>query len=312
MRRFVSGLDMDASAITRHFRKRKSAPAHQVSEPPPTKRTAASNKPFDCPSSLESRPLAPSPSLVPIATPQLAFTHELLAQAVAHLSKDARLAPVIAAHGGSNRLPLKMLPQRGNSFRSLARAIVFQQLADSAARVIYGRFLTAVCGIANPANGNDDDESLTPEAVLATPLPDLRACGLSERKASYVLGLARHFQQRQLTDAQLAAMEPAQLADELTAVKGIGLWTVDMFSMFHLGRPDVLPVGDLGVRRGVQSLFGLSAPPSPEKMEELTQGWRPFRSVRTRLLQARGATLVVLWSVMTLGWHAGKGFNSPH
>ncbi|KAF6257304.1 DNA glycosylase [Scenedesmus sp. NREL 46B-D3] len=191
-----------------------------------------------------------------------------LTSATEHLAfADPRLQSLITQHGPPERL----LAKSSSCFVSLAKSILYQQLAGSAAAAIYSRFL-AVCGV-------PDESHLTPAAVLAAPPPLLRGCGLSERKASYLQELAAHFNDGRLTDELLTGASDAELMSALTAVRGIGPWTVDMFSMFHLGRPDVLPVGDLAVRKGLAHLNGLSHQPSASEMEQLTQLWRPFRSL---------------------------------
>lgn len=194
------------------------------------------------------------------------FTQQTLEAARDFLLKaDPKLAPMIAEHGAPDRL----LKKTGPNFPTLAKAIVFQQLATTAAAKIYGRVLTT-CGCT---------ELLTPEAVLAAPMADLRAAGLSERKASYLQDLAQHFSDGRLSDAKIAAMDEATLERALCAVKGIGIWTCHMHAMFHLGSPDVLPVGDLGVRKGMQALYGLKELPSADAMHRIAEKWRPFASL---------------------------------
>ncbi|WIA09969.1 hypothetical protein OEZ85_010181 [Tetradesmus obliquus] len=195
-------------------------------------------------------------------------TVEIIRTATEQLAvADPRLAPLIAQHGPPERL----LSKSSSCFVSLAKSILYQQLAGSAAAAIYSRFL-AVCGV-------PDETALTPAAVLAAPQPALRGCGLSERKASYLQELAAHFADGRLSDELLTGASDAQLLSALTAVRGVGPWTVDMFAMFHLGRPDVLPVGDLAVRKGLAHLNGLPHQPSAAEMQALTQHWRPFRSL---------------------------------
>eukprot|EP00877_Chromochloris_zofingiensis_P011900 jgi/Chrzof1/6964/Cz02g05210.t1 len=213
------------------------------------------------------------------ATPIAVLSLDLLEHAVKVLSQaDPKLAPLIAEHGP----PSRMIAKSGMSFRSLAKSILYQQLAGKAAACIYARFLTT-CGIDSSSSGTSGeavgDEQLLPQHVLKTHASMLRACGLSERKASYVLELAQHFHDGKLSDEVLAGLNDDELQTALTAVRGIGPWTVDMFAMFHLGRPDVLPVGDLGVRKGMQVLYGLKSLPSPAEMQRISECWRPFRSV---------------------------------
>ncbi|PSC71100.1 putative DNA-3-methyladenine glycosylase 2 [Micractinium conductrix] len=194
------------------------------------------------------------------------FTPDTLQAACEFLARaDPKLAPLIEQHGPPERL----LAKQGSNFATLAKAIVFQQLATGAAATIYGRVLAA-CG------GGD---TLSPAAALVASTDSLRAAGLSERKVSYIRDLAEHFADGRLSDAKIADMDEAALEEALTAVRGIGVWTCHMHAMFHLGSPDVLPVGDLGVRKGMQQLYGLKELPSPAAMEKLSEKWRPFRSL---------------------------------
>ena len=198
-----------------------------------------------------------------------ALCPESLRQACSHLSSvDERLAPLITLHGPPERLLAKTASE---NFATLAKSICFQQLATQAAAKIFQRVLDA-CGCA--AAG-----ILDPPSVMGTSIEDLRAAGLSGSKAAYIHDLARHFNEGLLSDEAISGMDAAALHTSLTAVKGIGPWTVDMHAMFHLGRPDVLPVGDLGVRRGMQVLYGLRDLPTPAQMEAVADRWRPWRSV---------------------------------
>lgn len=218
-------------------------------------------------------------SVQPPITAGLCFvTKDIVTKAVQHLANaDPRLQTLIKEHGP----PLRLLAKAGNAFQFLVKSIIFQQLAGSAAATIYGRFLTA-CGVQNvkadPDAWGTDLDCLTPSVVLALDIARLRSVGLSERKASYLQCLAQHFMDGVLSDEKITVMDGDTLIAELTKIKGVGPWTVDMFMMFHLGRPDVLPVGDLGVRKGLQTLYSLNELPSPAEMEALTVPWRPYRS----------------------------------
>lgn len=184
--------------------------------------------------------------------------------ATAHLAKaDPRLAPLIRAHGHPDIAPTQ------HAVRSLARAIVSQQLSGKAADTIWGRVLALYPGGRFPAA----------TALLATPDAKLRAAGLSGAKTAAVKDLARHVVEKRLVPARLPRATDAEIATTLLAVRGIGPWSVDMFLMFALARPDVLPVGDLGVRKGMQLHFRLRKPPIPERMIQLAEPWRPYRSI---------------------------------
>jgi len=196
------------------------------------------------------------------------------APAVLHLQTvDKKLAPVIERHGHPTIVPTT------NAVHSLARAIVSQQLSGKAADTIWGRFVALYPGAKFP----------TPAALLATPDTALRAAGLSGAKSAALKDLARHVIEKKLVPAQLGVATDDEIAAMLLPVRGIGPWSVDMFLMFALARPDVLPVGDLGIRKGMQRHFGLRKLPEADRMTKLAAPWRPFRSVaawyRWRLLE---------------------------
>ncbi|CAN1757055.1 DNA-3-methyladenine glycosylase 1 [Linum perenne] len=168
-------------------------------------------------------------------------------------------------------------------FISLTRSIIFQQLATNAARSIYTRFLN-LCG---------GEGKIQPDAVLALSASQLREIGVSGRKASYLHDLAEKFREGSLSDSAILEMEEEEMVERLTAVKGIGVWSVHMFMIFSMHKPDVLPVGDLGVRKGVQGLYGLKGLPEAGEMENVCEKWRPYRSVGAwymwRLVEAKAA-----------------------
>jgi DNA-3-methyladenine glycosylase II len=152
--------------------------------------------------------------------------------------------------------------------QSLARAIVSQQLSGKAADTIWGRVLDLFPERAFPA----------PAAILATPDARLRAAGLSGAKAAAIKDLALHVVEAKLVPARLGKMTDEEVSAVLLPVRGIGPWSVDMFLMFALARPDVLPVGDLGVRKGMQKHLRLRALPDADRMTKLAAPGRPFRS----------------------------------
>jgi DNA-3-methyladenine glycosylase II len=159
-------------------------------------------------------------------------------------------------------------------YGALVRAIVGQQLSTKAARTIYGR-LTERYGGRTP----------TPAELIADDLDELRiAAGLSRAKASYLRSLAQHVISGELELERLDEMPDAEVAAKLVAVKGLGQWTADMFLMFHLQRPDVLPVGDLGIRRAVERAYGLPALPDPAQLTQIAAPWRPHRTLACRYL----------------------------
>jgi DNA-3-methyladenine glycosylase II len=159
-------------------------------------------------------------------------------------------------------------------YGALLRAIVGQQLSTKAARTIYGR-LTERYGGRTP----------TPQELLADDLDALRtAAGLSRAKASYLRSLAEHVVGGELELERLDEMPDEEVVAELVAVKGLGVWTAHMFLMFHLGRPDVLPVGDLGIRRAVERAYALPQMPNPAELTEIAEPWRPHRTLACRYL----------------------------
>jgi DNA-3-methyladenine glycosylase II len=164
-------------------------------------------------------------------------------------------------------------PRRGrpptDHYGALVRSIVGQQLSTKAARAIYGRLSDRFGGRAP-----------TPAEVLAEDPEELRAAaGLSRAKVSFLRSLAEHVMDGSLELERLDELPDDEVIAELVAVKGLGTWTAHMFLMFHLQRPNVLAVGDLGVRRAVMLRYGLDALPSPGDLEELGQPWSPYRTL---------------------------------
>ncbi len=193
---------------------------------------------------------------------------------LAHLKRaDPVLAELIATVGV---LPDARdgRPDRDDHYGALVRAIVGQQLSVSAARSIYGR-LTA----------RFDGRPPKPQQILADEPEELRAAaGLSRAKVSYLRSLAEHALTGELELERLDELDDEQVIAELIAVKGLGLWSAQMFLMFHLERPDVLPVGDLGIRRAIERAYGLDGLPDPVAMEQIAQPWRPYRTLACRYL----------------------------
>lgn len=185
-------------------------------------------------------------------------------QALAHLAAaDARLRPLIERHGPPTITPTS------DAVASLARAIVGQQLSSAAARTIWNRVLALYPRGVLPK----------PAAILATDDAALRKAGLSAAKTAALKDLARHVVEGKLVAAKLPAASDREVADMLLPVRGIGPWSVDMFLIFALARPDVLPVGDLGIRKGMQRHFRLRKLPEAPRMHQLAAPWQPYRSV---------------------------------
>jgi DNA-3-methyladenine glycosylase II len=193
---------------------------------------------------------------------------------LAHLRRcDPVLAALIASVGplGDAR---EGRPDRQDHYGALVRSITGQQLSVLAARAIYGR-LTA----------RFDGRAPTPAEVLSDDPEELRAAaGLSRAKVSYLRSLAEHVISGELELERLDELGDEEVVAELVAVKGLGLWTAQMFLMFHLERPDVLPVGDLGIRRAIERAYALEGPPDPAAMEAIAEPWRPHRTLACRYL----------------------------
>lgn len=184
-------------------------------------------------------------------------------KAVEHLKKDRMLSKII------NRVGRYRLALVEDPYESLVEAIITQQLSGKAAasiskkfREIYGRFPK-------------------PQDVIKTPSSRLRAAGLSKMKVSYIKDLSKKITTGALEIDSLKNMTDDEVIQQLTKVRGIGRWTAEMFLIFSLGRQDVLPVGDLGLRKGVQMLYSLSETPQKDEIETIAQKWRPYRTVAT-------------------------------
>ena len=161
-----------------------------------------------------------------------------------------------------------------DAYGTLVRSIVGQQLSTKAARSIYERMTTELY----------DGRTPTPEQIIATDPEALRSVGLSRAKAAYLRSLAEHIVDGDLPIDRLAELPDEQVYETLMAVKGLGQWTVDMFLIFHLGRPDILPVGDLGIRKAIQVAYGLDELPKATEMERIAEPWRPHRSLASLYL----------------------------
>ncbi len=168
-----------------------------------------------------------------------------------------------------------------NPFKALARAIVGQQLSAKAAATIFSRFeaLYLPAEADRPRQSAAGESFPTPAQVLATPDDRLRGVGLSSQKLRYLKDLCKHIEEGQLPLDALHQMEDEQVIDTLTRVNGVGRWTAEMFLIFRLQRPDVLPVGDLGIVNAVRRAYRLRKAPSPDRLRRIGEAWRPYRSV---------------------------------
>lgn len=154
-------------------------------------------------------------------------------------------------------------------FASLVRAILSQQLSGKAADTIHGRVVALVGGL----------ERLTPEALLAADPAAIRAAGVSGPKISYLRDLSERVIDGRLQLDALDHLPDEDVIAVITAVKGLGRWSAEMFLMFRLNRPDVFPVGDLAIVKGVQTLLGMKRRPKPKTMMRAAEAWRPYRTV---------------------------------
>ncbi|MEP6644248.1 MAG: DNA-3-methyladenine glycosylase [Acidobacteriaceae bacterium] len=186
----------------------------------------------------------------------------MLRRAVIHLKKSDPVLSVIIKKVG----PLRM--EFGSpEFPSLAEAIVYQQLNGRAALTIFNRF-AALAGT-----------PLTPEGILKLTAEQMRAVGLSKQKSGYLRDLAEHTTSGDLNFSRLPVLSDEEVIEHLTRVKGIGVWTAHMFLMFSLRRPNVLPVGDFGIRTAIRKQYKKRKMPSPAQMEKIAKPWQPYRTV---------------------------------
>ena len=166
----------------------------------------------------------------------------------------------------------------GDPFALLVRAIVAQLISTKAAATISGR-VTVAAG----------EEGICPASMQRLGEAGLRPLGLSSNKAKAILDLAAHATDGRLPLDRLGEMTDEQIAQALTAVRGIGIWTAEMFLIFGVGRPDVLPVGDFGLRAGVKDCYKLEDLPGVLRLREIAEPWRPYRSIATWYLwRSRG------------------------
>jgi DNA-3-methyladenine glycosylase II len=196
--------------------------------------------------------------------PQKKDNRWMTKRALSHLRTEPVMAGLIDRVG-----PVKLRPLRLPLFQSLVKAIIYQQLNGKAAGTILGRF-TALF---------DERSFPTPELVLKTSFDRLRSAGLSRPKATYVLGIAQKAVDGHLPSLdECDGMTDAEILARLTEIKGVGRWTAEMMLIFNLGRPDVLPVHDLGVRKGFQLAYRKRKLPEPEQLSRFGLRWAPYRT----------------------------------
>jgi DNA-3-methyladenine glycosylase II len=176
--------------------------------------------------------------------------------------RDPVMAAIMRAH------PKIFLVRRGEPFLTLARAIVGQQISVKAAQSVWDRLVACV-------------GQVSPEAVLQKPRPQLRACGLSDRKTEYIADLAQHFANGSIHVHRWPQMSDEDIIAELVEVRGIGRWTAEMFLIFNLMRPDVFPLDDLGLQKGIRVAYFSNRKVALSTLRRIGERWRPWRSVAT-------------------------------
>jgi len=191
------------------------------------------------------------------------MTPEYWSDAKTHLAKrDKVLRKLIKS------FPDASLQNRGDAFQTLARSIVGQQISVKAAQSIWNRFATCAGDV-------------TPAGITALSPESMRSCGLSGSKVVYLKDLALHFDSKRIKPRRWPKMDDEAIIEDLVKVKGIGRWSAEMFLLFHLMRPNVLPVGDLGLQRAMERHYNEGEPLSKSEMREIGRKWAPWSSVAT-------------------------------
>ena len=184
--------------------------------------------------------------------------------AINHLKKDRRLSKVI------NNIGMYEIKITRNKYESLVEAIITQQLSGSAAKSISTRFRALyITRFPKPID------------VIKTSNSKLRNTGLSKMKVEYIKNISEKIDSKELQLQKLPKLSDGKVVEELTKIRGVGRWTAEMFLIFTLGRMDVLPIGDLGLKKGIQKLHSLEELPSDEKMIKIAEKWRPYRTIAT-------------------------------
>lgn len=190
-------------------------------------------------------------------------TPEYWAEACAHLSRKDRVMKKLIPQFGD-----AILESRGDAFVTLARSIVGQQISVKAAQSVWDKFSKL-------------SRKLTPAGVLKLKVDDMRAAGLSARKVEYLVNLALHFDSGTVHVKQWQGMDDEAIIAELVAIRGIGRWTAEMFLIFHLMRPNVLPLDDVGLINGISRNYFSGEPVSRSDAREVAQAWSPYCTVAT-------------------------------
>jgi DNA-3-methyladenine glycosylase II len=212
--------------------------------------------------------VSPRPSAGTAAAPKLDVE-----RGTRHLRRKDPTMRALIARLGKLDLAARRRGRPADAYGMLVRSIVGQQLSTKAARTIYER-MTQLWGGRTP----------TPRELLDADPNAIRAAGLSRPKIAYLRSLAEHVLSGELELDRLDELSDEEISAELTAVKGLGQWSADMFLIFHLGRPDVLPVGDLGIRNAAKAAYNLRKLPTPDRLKRLARPWRPYRSLASLYL----------------------------
>jgi DNA-3-methyladenine glycosylase II len=203
----------------------------------------------------------PRPATTPAVTPNY------WDDACKHLTRRDRVMRKLIPQFGQARLQC-----RGDAFTTLARSIVGQQISVKAAQSVWERFCAVMPG---------PSMRITPGGMLSMSTDELRGAGLSARKVEYLTDLAQHFESGRVHVRQWQQMEDETIIEELVAIRGIGRWTAEMFLIFHLMRPNVLPLDDLGLIKGISVNYFSGEPVSRAEAREVGDAWAPYRSVAT-------------------------------
>jgi DNA-3-methyladenine glycosylase II len=198
-----------------------------------------------------------------VATPTADFWDD----ACKHLARRDRVMKKLIPRFADGRLQ-----SRGDAFTTLARSIVGQQISVKAAQAVWDRFVALT---------DSPSHWLKPASVLGLDTPQIRAAGLSTRKVEYLCDLAQHFESGAVHVAEWQRMDDEAIIEELVAIRGIGRWTAEMFLIFHLLRPNVLPLDDVGLIKGISVNYFSGEPVSRAEAREVGDAWAPYRSVAT-------------------------------
>jgi DNA-3-methyladenine glycosylase II len=190
--------------------------------------------------------------------------------------KDPRLGSIIKIVRAARGQTLRPPPPADNAFQALVRAVIYQRVSEASGSTVFSRLKEIAGG------------KLTPAKVLSTTGGRIQKAGLAQSKATYIINLAKWFDANPKIAKKLPAMSDDEVIDALTAIPGIGLWTVNVFLLFNLGRLDVAPAPDAVIRGIARTAYGLNAPPSVEFVKEKMEAWRPYRSIATMYLYQAG------------------------